>query len=152
MLTYNFSNIGSDSLYEYLYKCIKNDILLGNIRPGEKLPSKRTFAKNLGISVITVENAYAQLVAEGYLYSMPKRGFYAAELEIEDSMRDAVPKEILQVANGETSYFADPADDQFPVRRDFKAAQCDCKISARVSWNAGAAGADYCRRRNGVSA
>ena len=104
MLTYNFSNIGSDSLYEYLYKCIKNDILLGNIRPGEKLPSKRTFAKNLGISVITVENAYAQLVAEGYLYSMPKRGFYAAELEIEDSMRDAVPKEILQVANGETSY------------------------------------------------
>lgn len=59
MLTYNFANIGSDSLYEYLYKCIKNDILLGNIRPGEKLPSKRTFAKNLGISVITVENAYA---------------------------------------------------------------------------------------------
>ena len=93
MLTYNFANIGSDSLYEYLYKCIKNDILLGNIRPGEKLPSKRTFAKNLGISVITVENAYAQLVAEGYLYSMPKRGFYAADLEIEDSMRDAVPKE-----------------------------------------------------------
>ena len=45
MLTYNFANIGSDSLYEYLYKCIKNDILLGNIRPGEKLPSKRTFAK-----------------------------------------------------------------------------------------------------------
>ena len=68
MLTYNFANIGSDSLYEYLYKCIKNDILLGNIRPGEKLPSKRTFAKNLGISVITVENAYAQLVAEGYLW------------------------------------------------------------------------------------
>ena len=103
---------GSDSLYEYLYKCIKNDILLGNIRPGEKLPSKRTFAKNLGISVITVENAYAQLVAEGYLYSMPKRGFYAADLEIEDSMRDAVPKEILQVANGETSYFADFSSNQ----------------------------------------
>ena len=112
MLTYNFANIGSDSLYEYLYKCIKNDILMGNIRPGEKLPSKRTFAKNLGISVITVENAYAQLVAEGYLYSMPKRGFYAADLEIEDSMRDAVPKEILQVANGETSYFADFSSNQ----------------------------------------
>ncbi len=86
--------------------------MLGNIRPGEKLPSKRTFAKNLGISVITVENAYAQLVAEGYLYSMPKRGFYAADLEIEDSMRDAVPKEILQVANGETSYFADFSSNQ----------------------------------------
>ena len=31
MLTYNFANIGSDSLYEYLYKCIKNDILTGKL-------------------------------------------------------------------------------------------------------------------------
>ena len=76
MLTYNFTNIGSDSMYEYLYKCIKNDILQGTLQAGEKLPSKRSFAKNLGISVITVENAYEQLIAEGYIYSMPKRGFY----------------------------------------------------------------------------
>ena len=75
MLTYNFTNIGSDSLYEYLYKCIKNDILLGSIKAGEKLPSKRSFAKNLGISVITVENAYEQLIAEGYIYSIPKKDF-----------------------------------------------------------------------------
>ena len=54
MLTYNFTNIGSDSMYEYLYKCIKNDILQGTLQAGEKLPSKRSFAKNLGISVITV--------------------------------------------------------------------------------------------------
>ena len=81
MLTYNFTNIGSDSLYEYLYKCIKNDILLGNIKAGEKLPSKRSFAKNLGISVITVENAYEQLIAEGYIYSIPKKGFYVTDFK-----------------------------------------------------------------------
>lgn len=80
MLTYNFANKGSDSLYEYLYKCIKNDILLGNLGVHEKLPSKRSFAKNLGISVITVENAYEQLMAEGYIYSIPKKGFYVADL------------------------------------------------------------------------
>lgn len=80
MLTYSFQNIGNDSLYEYLYKCIKQDILEGKISSGEKLPSKRSFAKNLGISVITVENAYAQLVAEGYIYSVPKSGYYAAEI------------------------------------------------------------------------
>lgn len=45
MLTYNLTNIGSDSLYEYLYKCIKKDIILGNIKPGERLPSKRPFSK-----------------------------------------------------------------------------------------------------------
>ena len=72
MLTYSFTNTGSDSMYEYLYKCIRNDITQGKIKAGEKLPSKRTFAKNLGISVITVENAYGQLLAEGYIYSMPK--------------------------------------------------------------------------------
>ena len=72
MLTYSFENIGSDSLYEYLYKCIKKDIIEGRIKAMEKLPSKRSFAKNLGISVITVEGAYDQLMAEGYIYSLPK--------------------------------------------------------------------------------
>ena len=57
MLTYNFENIGSDSLYEFLYKCIKNDIIQGIILSGEKLPAKRALAKNLAMSVITVENA-----------------------------------------------------------------------------------------------
>ena len=80
MLTYSFENLGNDSLYEYLYKCIRKDILDGKIKAREKLPSKRSFAKNLGVSTITVENAYAQLMAEGYLYSVPKSGYYAAEI------------------------------------------------------------------------
>ena len=82
MLTYNFENIGSDTLYEYLYKCIKNDIIQGKIKSGEKLPSKRALAKNLAISVITVENAYGQLAAEGYIYSVPKSGFYVVEMRV----------------------------------------------------------------------
>ena len=80
MLTYSFENIGKESLYEYLYKCIRRDILSGKIQAGEKLPSKRSFARNLGISVITVENAYAQLAAEGYIRSVPKSGYYAENL------------------------------------------------------------------------
>lgn len=82
MLTYNLTATGSDSLYESLYKCIKNDILQGKLCAGEKLPSKRSFAKNLGISVITVENAYGQLSDEGYIYSMPKRGFYVSDIDL----------------------------------------------------------------------
>ena len=79
MITYNLMNSGSDSLYAYLCKSIKRDILHGTLKPGERLPSKRTFASNLGVSVVTVENAYAQLIAEGYIYSIPKRGFYVAD-------------------------------------------------------------------------
>lgn len=80
MLTYSFANTGSEPLYLHLYKCIKNDILDGVLLSGTKLPSKRSFAKNLGISNITVENAYAQLQAEGFIYSIPKKGFYVTGL------------------------------------------------------------------------
>lgn len=79
MLTYSFSNIGSEHLYEHLYKCLKNDILTGVLPAGSKLPSKRGFAANLGISPITVENAYAQLLVEGYIFSLPRKGFFVAE-------------------------------------------------------------------------
>ena len=103
MLTYNLTATGSDSLYESLYKCIKNDILQGNIRPGEKLPSKRSFAKNLGISVITVENAYAQLLAEGYIYSIAKKGYYVSDIKsgyIWDSSAMENEREKTSIKNG----------------------------------------------------
>ncbi len=80
MLTYSFQNIDHCSLYEHLYRCIRDDILSGKLPGEEKLPSKRAFAAHLGVSVITVENAYAQLVAEGYIYSSPKRGCYVQHL------------------------------------------------------------------------
>ena len=100
-------------MYEYLYKCIKNDILQGNIRAGEKLPSKRSFAKNLGISVITVENAYEQLIAEGYIYSMPKRGFYVTDLKKEvETEKKTVTKEMVPITGGESGYFADFTSNQ----------------------------------------
>ena len=80
MLTYSFSDLGTDSLYEHLYKSIKNDIINGTLTSGSKLPSKRTFAKNLNISTITIENAYAQLIAEGYIYSIPKKGYFVSQI------------------------------------------------------------------------
>ena len=94
MLTYSFSKIGSESLYIYLYKCIREDILTGKITPGTKLPSKRSFAENLGVSVITVENAYAQLVSEGYVYALPKKGFFAANLEKSTRREKKVPAQM----------------------------------------------------------
>lgn len=118
MLTYSFVNLGSDSLYEHLYKCIKNDIMNGKLKSGDKLPSKRSFAKNLDISTITVENAYAQLMAEGYIYSLPKRGYYVSEMK---TFSDKKPEQAAPVeeSTGETSYFADfisnrTSHDNFP--------------------------------------
>ena len=80
MLDYNLEQRGDSSLYEYVYQQIRDDIVAGRIAAGEHLPSKRAFASHLGISVITIENAYSQLLAEGYICSKPRRGYYACEL------------------------------------------------------------------------
>ena len=92
----------------------------GICRQEKNFPSKRSFAKNLGISVITVENAYEQLIAEGYIYSMPKRGFYVTDFKgvLETKQREEV-QEIIPMTSGENSYLADFTSnqteaDQFP--------------------------------------
>jgi len=99
MLTYSFADTGSDCLYIHLYKCIKNDILSGKLPAGTKLPSKRSFAKNLGISTITVENAYAQLQSEGYVYSLPKKGFYITEITAPAKTAPVISSDNFQIAN-----------------------------------------------------
>lgn len=80
MLTYSFENRADEPLYEHLYKQIKNDINTHKLVPHEKLPSKRALAKHLNISTITVENAYNQLAIEGYIYSIPRSGFYVSDI------------------------------------------------------------------------
>ena len=81
MRTYVLDPAAKQPLYEQLYQALKEDILSGVIAGGEKLPSKRALAEHLSISRITVENAYSQLLAEGYLVSRPRSGFYAETLE-----------------------------------------------------------------------
>ena len=87
MFTYDMSKAGANSLYHYLYQCIKKDIVSGNILAEEQLPSKRNLAQNLGVSVVTVENAYAQLLTEGFIYSLPKKGFFVADINAADSSK-----------------------------------------------------------------
>lgn len=81
MLTYPLEERGTLPLYEYLYRRIREDILSGALTAGERLPSKRALAEHLGVSVITVEGAYAQLLAEGYVSAQPKRGMFVCRVE-----------------------------------------------------------------------
>ena len=76
MLIYDLEQRDGKSKYEYLYQCLKEDILNGKLAEGEKMPSKRQLAKENGISVRTVINAYEQLQMEGYLQSRERSGYY----------------------------------------------------------------------------
>ncbi|MGE4353484.1 MAG: PLP-dependent aminotransferase family protein [Oscillospiraceae bacterium] len=81
MLTYDLNRRGKTPIYDYLYRCIKQDIISGEIQAHEQLPSKRSLARHLNIGVITVANAYAQLLMEGYIYSLERQGYYAQNVE-----------------------------------------------------------------------
>ena len=82
MFTMELNTDNRIPLYQQIYEFIKTEIINGNISSDEKLPSKRTLAKNLGISTLTVETAYSQLNAEGFIYSLPKRGYFASEIKM----------------------------------------------------------------------
>lgn len=67
-------------LYAQVYDYFKVEIQKGQIKPGMKLPSKRKLAVHLDIGLNTVDTAYQQLIAEGYVESRMRKGYFAAEL------------------------------------------------------------------------
>ena len=82
MLTYAMNQRDDKSKYYYLYSAIKEDILSGTLKKNEKLPSKRSLAEHLGVSLITVETAYQMLKDEGYIESRERSGYYVTELNL----------------------------------------------------------------------
>ena len=81
MLTFNLDPQSHIPLYSQLYSAVRSSIEKGEIAAGERLPSKRELASHLKISVVTVESAYSQLCAEGYIHSKPGSGFYAEKIQ-----------------------------------------------------------------------
>lgn len=63
-------------IYEQIGKAIKTDILEGRLKKDEPLPSIRSLAADLRISVITTKRAYEDLEKEGMIYSVPGKGFF----------------------------------------------------------------------------
>ena len=78
MISMEFDNNSSKSLYVQLYEYLRREIAEGRIGTGERLPSLRTMSEEAGMSVTTVKTAYEQLMVEGYLTSKPQSGYYAA--------------------------------------------------------------------------
>lgn len=68
-------------IYQQIYSYIKDEIKTGRIPCRSRLPSTRALARNMQLSRSTIEIAYDQLVAEGYLEAEPYRGYYVAQIE-----------------------------------------------------------------------
>ena len=74
MLLIELNKVSETPLYEQIYQQIRKDIAEGKLIVGEKLPSKRKLGEFLDVSQTTIEIAYGQLAAEGFITSKPRRG------------------------------------------------------------------------------
>ncbi len=81
MITINLDNHSNIPLYEQIYSFIKNEIRIGSLPYGNKLPSTRSLSSHLNVSRNTVDLAYSQLLSEGYIESLPKSGYYVCQVE-----------------------------------------------------------------------
>ncbi len=73
------SNAVSQPIYEQIYSQIKNAIISGQEPEGAALPSIRTLAKDLRISVITTKRAYDELERSGYIHTVAGKGSFVAK-------------------------------------------------------------------------
>ncbi|MDN5277365.1 MAG: hypothetical protein PWR01_1330 [Clostridiales bacterium] len=72
------SNSSQEPIYEQIARQIKNMIMRGELREGDILPSIRSLAKELQISVITTKRAYQELENDGYIVTVQGKGSFVA--------------------------------------------------------------------------
>lgn len=75
-----FMEVTKEPLYVQLYTAIVDEIRSGTLKVEDRLPSVRDLSKTMNLSKTTVENAYNQLVAEGYIYSKPQVGYFVIQV------------------------------------------------------------------------
>lgn len=100
------SNTSKLPIYEQIVNGIKEEIISGNLKPNEKLPSIRALARDLNISVITTKRAYEELEREGFIETVGGKGCYVSyfnkELIYEERLKEIEKKldEILELSRG----------------------------------------------------
>ena len=67
-----------EPIYNQIYSQIKSQIISGELKENDMLPSIRGLAKDLHISFITTKHAYEELEKEGFIYTLPGKGCYVA--------------------------------------------------------------------------
>lgn len=117
MLTYSLSAEDAQPLYEQLVSYLREDILSGRLGSGTRLPSKRSFAENLGVSSITVEAAYGRLMDEGFVISEPKRGYFVTQLTHRSVVHKPSPEAKIRLPEKQAVFSLDLSGNRTPPER-----------------------------------
>lgn len=79
----SIDNHSGAPIYDQIYSQVKAQIISGALQEGDALPSIRSLARDLRISVITTKRAYDELEKEGFIYTVPAKGCFVAARNIE---------------------------------------------------------------------
>ena len=77
------SNTGGQPIYEQICRQVKGAVAAGKLKPGEPLPSIRSLARDLRISVITTKRAYEELERDGFICTVAGKGSFVAQRDVE---------------------------------------------------------------------
>ncbi|MDZ5609403.1 GntR family transcriptional regulator [Bacillus pseudomycoides] len=94
------SSISDQPLYQQIKDQIKTSIFNNELKEGEQLPSIRSLANDLHVSVLTTKRVYAELEAEGFIVTRVGKGSYVAPANLElllESKRHMVEVNLAEV-------------------------------------------------------
>ena len=89
------SNSSGQPIYEQICRQIKGAIASGKLKPGEMLPSIRSLARDLRISVITTKRAYEELERDGFIQTVAGKGSFVAPQDLELGRQNGLALEEL---------------------------------------------------------
>ena len=107
------SNNSSTPLYEQIMDAIKKEIVTGNLKNGQKLPSVRSLSRDLKISILTVKKAYDQLGEEGFIETRQGLGSFVLgenSLLKEEEKNKALEEKIQEIVKIAKSLKIPPKD------------------------------------------
>lgn len=107
-------------LYQWVFEAIKEKIRIQELTFGEKLPSKRRLAADIGVSINTIQQAYDQLLAEGFIRSEVRRGYFVCDVQ---------PFQTMTAQEPLTTSLESP-----PYDLDFSPSGIDCEHFPLYTW------------------
>ncbi len=111
-------------MYRQIYQCIRDGIACGVLDPGDKLPSIRKLAAQLGIARNTIDNAYKQLCVEGYVRSRQGSGYIVCDIALDElkdiascstAPDDEVPLDSVKEQYSYDFLYGNLCNDVFPI-------------------------------------
>lgn len=132
MITISLNTDSKEPIYEQIYKYIRDEIVVGNMECGMKLPSTRGLATHLAVSRNTVDMAYGQLVSEGYVEAVPQKGYFVCDLE-NLYLEGDLQRTVLQSPKIDKFYQKDDAQKEH-VQVDFSPSGVDMRYFPYSKW------------------